>query len=117
MENVIICDDSIGGNKKDINYQYFINGENSNHINEIYKKCNEDIRSLNHYPGQNNMDFSFYYDMAKNGKLTLDKILKINFSAESIKTLIRLYMEFKSIPKKKIIVKKIIVKKIKKENN
>jgi hypothetical protein len=82
--------------------------------NKIQEEKNK-IFPFNTY--HNYTDWTFYYDLAKKGELTLNMICKIHHmvGATGIQNLIRLYMEFNKIedkiedkPKKNI--KKVIKK-------
>jgi hypothetical protein len=119
-----------------VNTELCINADDKKHMKEIDDEIK--LESHNIFPFDTyHTDFSFYYDMAKNGQLTLEIISKIHnvVSASGIQHLIRLYMEFNkkeeienSIEKKienenkptKKIVKKVIkkvIKKVVKKNN
>ena len=112
-----------------INYQFCINGENNEHMKKLDEELEKEYNKIFPFNTYNNCtDYTFYYDMAKRGELTLDIISKIHHvvGADGIKHLIRLYMEFnhnitnniiKQIDEKpKKIVKKIVKKVTKKVN-
>lgn len=109
-----------------ISYDSCINGDDEEHMKKLDEQVEIERKKIfpfNTY--NNNTDYTFYYDMAKRGELTLDIISNIHHvvGADGIKHLVRLYMEFnqpkmlQNDEKPKKIVKKIVKKVVKKSNN
>lgn len=105
-----------------LNNEYYINGENTEHIQKILAECDEELKKIFPFSTyHNNIDYIFYYDMAKRGELTLDVILKMHhvIGTPGMKELIELYMEFNKSDNsdnsdKKKIIKKVVKKVVKK---
>lgn len=103
----------------EINYELCINGDDIEHMKKLDEEVKTERKKI--FPFDIT-DYTFYYDMAKSGDLTLDIISKIHHvvGADGIKHLVRLYMEFNQTKilqndeKPKKIVKKIVKKVIKK---
>ena len=83
--------------KYNVLYDMCINGDDIEHMKKLDDEINkEQVKIFPFDTYHNNTDWTFYYDMAKNGELTLEIISKIHHvvGADGIKQLVRLYMEF-----------------------
>jgi hypothetical protein len=98
--NILISDEvykELRLRQYNILYDMCINGDDIEHMKKLDEQINQEhikIFPFNTY--HDNTDWTFYYDMAKNGELTLEIITKIHHvvGATGIKHLVRLYMEF-----------------------
>jgi len=104
-----------------INYESCINGDDTKHMEKLDQEVETERTKIFPFDTyHNNTDYSFYYDMAKRGELTLDIISNIHHivGADGIKHLVRLYMEFNQNKilqmdeKPKKIIKKVVKKVI-----
>jgi len=130
---ILISDELLQNNYymfKDLADDKFVNGDDKIYMNELRYKCENKFKEIFPFDTyHDNTQYSFYYDMAKNGELTLDRILNIHhlIGVNGFKHLIRLHMEFMTEnktenklveniiekPKKnKKVIKRIIRKKI-----
>lgn len=127
--NILISDEvykEFKMRKFDISYDLCINGDDEEHMKKLDEQVEIERKKIFPFDTyHNNTDYTFYYDMAKRGELTLDIISNIHHvvGADGIKHLVRLYIEFnqpkilQNDEKPKKIVKKIVKKVVKKSNN
>ena len=121
--NILISDDvykQLKLRNSYIDYDLCINGEDINHMKKLDDEVDSEKQKIFPFDTyHDNTNYSFYYDMAKRGELTLDIICNIHhiIGVDGIKHLISIYMEHnqnKSEEKIKTTVKKIVKKIVKK---
>lgn len=135
--NILISDEvykEMRMRKYSIGNDLCINGDDSEHMTKLDEEVETERKKIFPFDTyHNNTDYTFYYDMAKRGELTLEIISNIHHvvGADGIKRLIRLYLEFnqnktdnikqneenteKVEDKPKKIVKKVVKKVVKKK--